>query len=61
MADVVVAAREVRRGSRVTGEARFQAALAHQRAMYLKQSGRKEESLTLYERYPGRPQQVVRY
>jgi apolipoprotein N-acyltransferase len=68
MDDVVVmvfddaeAAREVRRGSRVIGEARFEAALARQRAVYLKQSGRQEESLTIYDRYPGAPREVVRY
>lgn len=46
------AAREVSRGSRIIGEEKFQAALAHQRAMYLKETDRKEHSLTIYARYP---------
>ena len=68
MEDVVVmvfddaqAAREVRRGSRVIGEPRFRAALARQRAAYLKQSRRQEESLTIYDRYPDAAREVVRY
>jgi len=46
------AAREVRRGSRNIGEERFEAALRHQRAMYVKQTARGEESLVLYAEYP---------
>jgi hypothetical protein len=41
------AARDVRRGSRHIGEARFQAALAHQRAMYLKDAARGEHTFTI--------------
>lgn len=58
--DDAVAAREVRRGSRAIGEERFQAGLAHQRAMYVKQAGRREHSLVLYDGYP-RIKDVVRY
>jgi hypothetical protein len=68
MDDVVVmvfddteAARAVRRGSRVIGEARFEAALGRQRAVYLKHRARREESLTIYDRYPAAPREVVRY
>ncbi|HXK34461.1 MAG TPA: apolipoprotein N-acyltransferase, partial [Dehalococcoidia bacterium] len=46
------AARDVRRGSRNLGEERFRAALRHQRAMYLKQTARGEESLVVYGDYP---------
>lgn len=46
------AARQARRGSRIIGEARFQAALRHQRAMYIKQAARGEHSLIIYDRYP---------
>lgn len=55
------AARQVRRGSRYIGEERFQAALAHQRAVYIKQAGRGEHSLSIYERYPTVVREVVRY
>lgn len=54
------AARLVRRGFRMVGEEQFQAALLHQRAMYLKSSDRGEHRLTLYERYPT-PHEVIRY
>jgi len=50
--DDAEAARQVRRGSRVIGEERFQAALRHQRAMYLKSTGRGEQSLIIYDPYP---------
>lgn len=50
--DDAEAARQVRRGYRVIGEKRFQAALAHQRGMYLKSSSRGEDSLTIYKSYP---------
>lgn len=50
--DDVQAARDVRRGSRNLGEERFRAALRHQRAMYLKQTVRGEESLVVYTDYP---------
>jgi hypothetical protein len=40
------------RGSRYLGEERFRAALRHQRAMYLKQTARGEESLVVYGDYP---------
>ena len=50
--DDVEAAREVRRGSRVIGEQRFEAARLHQRAMYLKQAARGEDRLMVYKRYP---------
>lgn len=46
------AARQVRKGSRNVDETRFQAALIHQRAMYLKSAGRDEESFTIYKSYP---------
>lgn len=46
------AARQVRRGSRNVDEARFQAALMHQRAMYLKSAGRSRSSFTIYKSYP---------
>jgi hypothetical protein len=58
--DDVEAAREVRRGSRVIGEQRFEAALLHQRAMYLKEPARGEERLTMYKRHP-EVLEVVRY
>jgi apolipoprotein N-acyltransferase len=54
------AARQVRRGSRLVREAPFQAALAHQRAMYIKQSERGEHRLVIYERYPI-PHEAIRY
>ncbi|MFQ5882847.1 MAG: hypothetical protein ACE5I9_10325 [Candidatus Methylomirabilales bacterium] len=54
------AAREVSRGSRVIGEKRFRAALAHQRAMFLKNVERREHNFTIYASYPvGR--EVTRY
>lgn len=46
------AALQVRKGSRNVDEARFQAALRHQRAMYLKSLDRGEETLTVYKSYP---------
>ncbi|MGH2351279.1 MAG: hypothetical protein ACRDJN_06655 [Chloroflexota bacterium] len=58
--DDAEAAREVRRGSRVIGERRFEAALLHQRAMYLKQMARGEDRLVMYGRYP-EVREVVRY
>lgn len=58
--DNLEAARQVRRGSRTIGEERFQAALTHQRAMYVKQASRGEHSLVIYERYPN-PREVIRY
>lgn len=54
------AARQVRRGSRIIGEERFQAALRHQRAMYVKETARAEHSLLVYDRYPS-VREVVRY
>lgn len=53
------AAREARRGSRVTGEVRFQAAIRHQRAMYEKHAGR-EHRFVIYERYP-LPLEIIDY
>jgi protein-S-isoprenylcysteine O-methyltransferase Ste14 len=50
--DDVQAARDVRRGSRNLGEERFQAALRHQRAMYVKYVAQGEESLFVYSDYP---------
>ena len=50
--DDATAARRVRKGSRNVDEARFQAALAHQRAMYLKSASRGEDSFTFYKSYP---------
>jgi hypothetical protein len=50
--DDAVAARQVRRGSRTMTEAEFQAALVHQRAMYLRSSPRGEDSFTIYKAYP---------
>jgi hypothetical protein len=46
------AAWQVRRGSSNVDEARFQAALIHQRAMYLKSRPRGEDSFTIYKTYP---------
>lgn len=54
------AAREVRRGSRNTSEGRFEAALRHQRAMYVKQLARGEHRLVIYSSYPV-IQEEVRY
>lgn len=54
------AAREVSRGSRLIGEKRFRAALAHHRAMYLKNGQRKEENFTIYASYPV-AREVIRY
>lgn len=54
------AARQVRRGFRVIGEERFQAALRHQRAMYVKHAARGEHRLVIYERYP-QAIEVIRY
>jgi len=51
--DDVEAARQVRRGSRIIGEERFQSALRRQRAMYVKQAARGEHSFTIYSSYPG--------
>lgn len=50
--DDATAARQVRKGSRNVDEARFEAALIHQRAMYLKSASRGEESFTIYKSYP---------
>lgn len=58
--DDVRAAREVYRGSRLIGEKRFQAALAHQRAMYLKNIARGEHTFTIYASYP-LVREVIRY
>ncbi len=58
--DDPAAAREVRRGSKIIGEARFQAALAHQRAMYTKDRARGVHSFTIYQNYPV-PHEVIRY
>jgi hypothetical protein len=46
------AALQVRKGSRNVDETQFQAALRHQRAMYLKSLARGEETLTVYKPYP---------
>lgn len=54
------AAREVRRGSRTIGETQFEAALRHQRAMYVKQSARGEHRFIVFEPYPT-PREVIRY
>ena len=54
------AAREVRRGSRIVSETEFQAALVHQRAMYLKSSARDEDSFTIYDSYPN-IREVIRF
>ncbi|MBI2878252.1 MAG: hypothetical protein HYY19_00835 [Candidatus Rokubacteria bacterium] len=54
------AARRAHRGSRVVGEERFQTALAHQRAMYIRHRARGVHSLTIYEAYPA-PREVIRY
>ena len=50
--DDAEAARRVRKGSRNVDEARFQAALFHQRAMYIKNASRGENSFTIYKSYP---------
>jgi hypothetical protein len=54
------AARKVRRGSRIISETEFQAALVHQRAMYLKSSARDEDSFTIYDSYPN-ISEVIRF
>jgi hypothetical protein len=54
------AARQVYQGSRNIGETPFQKAILHQRAMYIKSSGRSEDRLSIYDTYPG-VQEVVRY
>jgi hypothetical protein len=54
------AAREVSRGSRIIGEKRFRAALAHQRAMYLKNVERREHNFTIYASYPV-AREVIRF
>lgn len=51
------AALEVRRGSRYIGEARFQTALAHQRAMYVKNAARDEHSFIIL----GHPLEAMRF
>lgn len=58
--DDAAAARLVRQGSRIVGEKKFQKALLHQRAMYLKSSAGDEHSVTIYDTYP-RPREVIRY
>ncbi len=58
--DDAQAAREVSRGSRVIGEKRFRAALAHQRAMYLKNVERREHKFTIYASYP-EAHEVIRH
>lgn len=50
--DDAEAARAVRRGARGMGEGRFEAALRHQRAMYVKQTARGEERLVIYRQFP---------
>jgi predicted amidohydrolase len=54
------AASLVHRGSRVVGEEPFQAALLHQRAMYVKQATRGEHQLVIYDQYPN-SREVIRY
>ncbi len=54
------AARQVRKGSRNVNEPRFQAALIHQRATYLKSSPRGEDSFTIYKSYP-QVREVIRF
>jgi hypothetical protein len=58
--DSAEAGRQVRRGSRIVGERGFQEALTHQRAMYLKDTSRKEHTLTLYAVFL-QPREVIRY
>lgn len=55
--DEVRAARQVYRGSRYIGEERFQVALAHQRAMYVKDAARGEDRFTIL----GGPKEVIRF
>ena len=52
------AAREVRQGSRTIGAERFQAALRHQRAMYVKRPARGEHRLIIYSAYPAVREEV---
>ncbi len=54
------AAWQVRMGSKVMGEARFQAALVHQRAMYERDRARSVHRMTIYDVYPT-PREVIRY
>jgi hypothetical protein len=54
------AAQQVRRGSRRVAETQFQAALVHQRAMYLKSASRGEDSFTIYKSYPA-VAEVIRF
>ncbi len=58
--DDPAAAWQVRKGSRNIDETRFQAALRHQRAMYLKNSARGEDSFTIYDSYP-KVSEVIRF
>jgi hypothetical protein len=50
--DDAESARLVRKGFRNVDEMRFQAALFHQRAMYIKSADRGENSFTIYKSYP---------
>lgn len=58
--DDATAARTMRRGSRNVDERDFQAALRHQRAMYVKQAARGEHRLVTYDVYP-RIRDEIRY
>lgn len=58
--DDAAAARLVHRGSRKIGEEKFQRALLHQRAMYLRSSARDVHSFTIYDKYPER-REVINY
>jgi apolipoprotein N-acyltransferase len=58
--DDATAARRAYVGFRRVGDDGFEAALAHQRAIYVKQSARREDRLTLCDAYPARPKAVAR-
>lgn len=58
--DDAEAAHLVRQGSRVVEEKKFQRALLHQRAMYLRDSARDVHSFTIYDAYP-KPREVIHY
>ena len=55
--DDAAAAKDARAGSRIVGEPKFRAALAHQKASYLKNAATGQHSLTIL----SEPQQIVRY
>ncbi len=55
--DDATAAKDARTGSRIIGESRFRAAMAHQKASYLKNAAAGQHSLTIL----SEPKEIVRY